>query len=68
MPGSQPTWFDGPVPYIMLAKEAWIDLNGPDTETTVLEVTDPRIKDEYFDHPEGLRWPYRIAPEHLVVV
>lgn len=68
LPNSEPTWFDEPAPYIMLAKEAWTDLNGPDIETVMLEVTDPRIKEEYFDDPEGLRWPYRIAPEYLGVV
>lgn len=68
LPNSQPTWFDEPTPYVMLSKEAWIDLNGPDIETVILEVTDPRIKEEYFDDPEGLRWPYRIAAEHLGVV
>lgn len=52
-PNSKPTWFDMVTSYVMLCLEPWKDLNGDDT--VVLEVTDPRIKAEFFDDPEGLR-------------
>lgn len=67
LPNSPPAWFDEPAPYVMLSKEPWRELHGEDRETVVLEVTDPCIQEEYFDDPEGLRWPYRIAPEHLTL-
>jgi hypothetical protein len=47
----------------MLSEQPWLDLNG--AETIVLEVTDPRVRREYFTDPEGLRWPYPIVPEYL---
>jgi hypothetical protein len=66
LPNSPPTWFRVPAPYVLLSLEPWADLNGK--ETVVLEVTDPRIRAEYFDDPEGLRWPYCIASEYVRVV
>ena len=63
LPNSPSEWFSEPVPYVMLSEQPWPDLNGE--KTVVLEITDPRIQEEYFDEPEGLRWPYRIAPEHI---
>lgn len=63
LPNSKPTWFTEPTPYVMLSKEPWLDLNGEDS--VVLKVTDPAIKLEYFDDPEGLRWPYKIEPQYI---
>lgn len=65
-PNSPPTWFSAPAPYVMLSDEPWWDLNG--SESVVIEVQDPRIKPDYFDDPEGLRWPYHIKPMHLRVL
>lgn len=62
-PNSKPTWFVTVTPYVMLSLGPLPSLNGDDT--VVLEVTDPRIKAEYFDDPEGLRWPYVIKPEFI---
>jgi hypothetical protein len=63
LPNSPPTWFSEPAPYVMLSQEPWMNLN--QEGTVVLKVSDPAIKAEYFDDPEGLRWPYKIEPKWL---
>ena len=65
-PGSLPTWFSNPAPYVMLAEAPWHDLNGE--EGVVLEVNEPKIKPEYFEDPDGLRWPYSISPEKIRIL
>ena len=65
LPNSSPTWFMSPTPYIMLSLKPWLDLNV--STTVILEVEDPEIRPEYFDDPEGLRWPNPIKPEHLTI-
>jgi len=66
LPNSPPTWFSSPTPYVMLSDTPWWDLNGK--ESVVIEVSDPIIKPEYFDDPEGLRWPYPIEPKYLRIL
>ena len=63
LPNSLPTWFYSRTPYVMLSPEPWPDLNG--ARSVVLEVNEPLIREEYFDDPEGLRWPYIIPPERI---
>jgi len=63
LPNSKPTWFTAKTPYIMLSPEPCFILNGNDT--VVLAISDPDIKLEYFDNPEGLRWPYNIKPKFI---
>lgn len=65
-PGSPPTWFRSPAPYVMLSDRPWWDLNG--RESVVLEVDEPAIRPEYFSDPEGLRWPHPVPPERLKVI
>ena len=66
LPNSKPMWFTVKTPYVMLSNVPLPKLNGDDT--VVLEVSDPRIKSEYFDDPEGLRWSYKIKPEFIKVL
>jgi len=63
LPNSAPIWFISKTPYVMLSLEPLWNLNK--SESAVLKISDPRIKLEYFDDPEGLRWPYPILPEHI---
>ena len=63
-PGSVPEWFNKPVDYVMFSDRPWPNLNGE--RTIVLEVTDPALPGQ--DDPEGLRWPYPIALEHIKVL
>ena len=62
-PLSNPSYFSSPAPYIMLSDKPWHDLHG--AESVVLAINDPQISPEYFDNPEGLRWPYPILPKHI---
>jgi len=62
-PNSRPMWFSNPTPYVMLSVKPRWDLNGK--ESVVLGVRDPRIRVEYFDDPEGLRWPHHIDSAFL---
>lgn len=63
-PGSPPEWFRKPVGYIMLSDQPWLNLNG--SQTVVLCVIDPTLPEQ--DDPEGLRWPYPIAPEYIKIM
>lgn len=63
LPNSKPIWFKTKTPYIMLSLEPLPTLNGDNT--IVLEISDPRIKLEYFNDPEGLRWAYKIEPKFI---
>ena len=64
-PYSEPTYFTKPAPYIMLSQEPFL-LHG--NNRVVLGIRDPAIKPEFFDDPEGLRWPRTIKPEHLFIL
>ena len=63
LPNSKPIWFNTNTAYIMLSDIPLQKLNGKDT--VVLEISDPKIKLEYFDNLEGLRWPYKIKPKFI---
>lgn len=63
LPNSKPIWFKSKTPYIMLSLEPCPMMNGNDT--IVLVISDPMIKLDYFDNPEGLRWPYKIKPKFI---
>ncbi len=62
LPNSEPAWFSSPAPYVMLSLNPWPSLND---DSVVLLVDDPAIRPEYFDDPEGLRWPRPIQAEAL---
>ena len=70
IPNAKPSWVSSRTPYIMLSlypylslyqhREAWgLSKVNPDN-VVLIEVKSPDIKREYFDDPEGLRWPYSI--------
>ena len=65
LPNSKPTWFKTRTPYVMLSLEPWSMLNNDNT--VVLEISDSRIKLEYFNDPEGLRWAYRIKSRFIKI-
>lgn len=60
---SDPSYFTSPTPYVMLSEKPWWSLHGDDT--AVFAIIDPAIKREYFDDPEGLRWPKSIKCHYL---
>ena len=66
LPNSDPSYFMSPTPYVMLSEKPWWTLHGNDT--VIFAVTDPAIKREYFDDPEGLRWPKPIEPCYLRIL
>lgn len=66
VPGSDSLWWKEPVQYVMLSPNPWWDLNGE--MSVVLEVSDPAIKPEYFEDPEGLRWWKVIEPKYLRII
>ena len=59
LPGSLPTWFTNPAPYVMVSKNPWRDLNG--VNSVVLTIDLP-VHDDDFES-DGIRWPYIIPPE-----
>ena len=65
LPNSEPAFFTSSVPYIMLSLAPWPELHGE--KSVVLEVTYPDIKLEFFDNPEGLRWPEAIPASFLKI-
>lgn len=65
IPNSKPNWFSEETPYVMLSLYPyWSLYDNP----VLIEIKDPRIKREYFDDPEGLRWPYTISPKYFNAV
>ena len=62
-PNSDPYWFSEKTHYIMLSKYPYWWLVGEDA--LLLEIKDPKITLQYFDDPEGLRWPYNIKPKYI---
>ena len=65
IPNSKPNWFESETPYIMLSLYPyWSLYDNP----VLIEIKDPVIRWEYFDDPEGLRWPYPIKPEYFRAV
>lgn len=62
VPNSEPNWFSSRTPYIMLSLYPYWSLYD---EPVLIEVKDPAIKREYFDDPEGLRWPSTINPRYF---
>ncbi len=66
-PNSKPNWFKSRTPYIMLSRRSFFGLYDLDKEV-YLEISDPNIKPEYFDNPEGLRWPFLIKPRYIKIM
>lgn len=66
-PNSKPNWFKSRTPYIMLSRRPYFELYDLEKEVT-LEISDPDIKPEYFDDPEGLRWPFPIKPRYIAIM
>ena len=65
IPNSEPNFFTEKTHYVMLSLYPyWWLYDNP----VLIEIKDPRIKREYFDDPEGLRWPYTINPKYFNVV
>ena len=67
VPSSDPNWFGKPVDYVMLSPTPWMNLHKNKANVIYL-VQDPAIKREYFEDPEGLRWPHVIKPEYLTLI
>ncbi len=64
-PDSKPNWFTSETPYVMLSPYPYWWLY---KDAVLIEIKDPAIKPEYFDDPEGLRWPYPIVTEYFNAV
>ena len=74
-PDAVPSWFKNKTPYVMLSlypywslyenRQAWGLSEVDKNSICLIEIKDPAIKREYFDDPEGLRWPYTIAPKYF---
>lgn len=64
-PNSDPSWFKGKTPYIMLSKYPYWHLYGKEEEVVLLEIKHPDILPEYFNDPEGLRWGETIDPKYI---
>ena len=77
-PNAKPSWFFAETPYVMLSlypywwlyqnREAWGLPAVSEDDVVLIEIKDPAIRREYFDDPEGLRWPEVINPEHFNAV
>jgi len=67
LPNSKPNCFTSPTPYIMLSLRPWFNLVDIDN-SVFLEISDPAIKQEYFDDPEGLRWDKPIKPRYIRIM
>ena len=65
IPNSMPNWFTQRAPYVMLSLYPFWSLY---EDSVLIEIKDPAIKREYFDDPEGLRWPYTIEPKYFGAV
>lgn len=65
IPNSKPSWFTRRTPYVMVSLYPYWGLYD---NPVLIEISDPAIKREYFDDPEGLRWPYSIEPKYFRAV
>jgi len=66
-PNSDPNWFKGKTPYIMLSKYPYWHLY-KEEETVLIEIKHPEILPEFFDDTEGLRWGEIIEPKYINAV